>query len=545
MPPKTRTLRDIAVREETGESLAPQSAHITREQGRRRRTTTVVGEGVQSEGIALPPLVQADADVPGLSEVQGPTMIDMMAGMQGIQQAILKLTEVVTVQSQRVTQPLVDQTPTAGGRQTVQDQPQPQLGGGIMVTLPEFLKLKPPKFSGSDVNEDPQRFLDSMDRVLQALGCSSTRSVELAAFQLEDIARTWYDTLRGGRLVGSASLRWEEFTEAFMARFLPRSVREARAHEFEKLVQTFGMTVTEYDILFTRLSRYAPHLVATEEMRITRFVNGLVTPLFNAVASQEFTTYAAAVDRVRKIEIRRLEDRGGQEQSKKSRTVGSFSGFSRSVDSQKSGKQRAAQSEMGSSAYSPSIALRRDSRFQDAEHSGQQPPSQFSADRPPCLTCGKRHSGQCYRATGACFKCGQLGHRMWECPQGQNISSVGSAPLITPATGQPTRQTTVQSGRGFGVRGQDQSRGGPARVFALTPQDMQTSDADVAGTLSSYSFDPHVLIALDSTYQILPSDSLKIQICLVALSVIGNFVPSLVLYSGLILLLFEQFDNIY
>ena len=49
-----------------------------------------------------------------------------------------------------------------------------------------------------------------------------------------------------------------------MERFLPESVRRARAREFEELKQLPNMTVVEYDMRFTQLSRYAPYLVSTE-----------------------------------------------------------------------------------------------------------------------------------------------------------------------------------------------------------------------------------------------------------------------------------------
>ena len=29
-----------------------------------------------------------------------------------------------------------------------------------------------------------------------------------------------------------------------------------------------------------------------------------------------------------------------------------------------------------------------------------------------CQKCGKKHKGVCYRESGACFKCGQMGHRI-------------------------------------------------------------------------------------------------------------------------------------
>ncbi|EOY31674.1 Uncharacterized protein TCM_038716 [Theobroma cacao] len=52
-------------------------------------------------------------------------------------------------------------------------------------------------------------------------------------------------------------------------------IEEARAHEFEMLVQTLSMTVLEYNIKFIELSRYASYLVAIEEIKVMRFVNGL------------------------------------------------------------------------------------------------------------------------------------------------------------------------------------------------------------------------------------------------------------------------------
>ncbi|KAJ1380546.1 hypothetical protein SESBI_45915 [Sesbania bispinosa] len=41
-----------------------------------------------------------------------------------------------------------------------------------------------------------------------------------------------------GRSVGPSPLAWGEFSQLFMARFLPKSIRDGLAHEFERLEQT-------------------------------------------------------------------------------------------------------------------------------------------------------------------------------------------------------------------------------------------------------------------------------------------------------------------
>ena len=45
--------------------------------------------------------------------------------------------------------------------------------------------------------------------------------------------------------------------------------------------------------------------------------------------------------------------------------------------------------------------------------------STISANVPgkECTTCGKKHPGECRWNSGACFKCGQKGHRISQCPE--------------------------------------------------------------------------------------------------------------------------------
>ncbi|GJX03915.1 putative reverse transcriptase domain-containing protein, partial [Tanacetum coccineum] len=52
-----------------------------------------------------------------------------------------------------------------------------------------------------------------------------------------------------------------------------------------------------------------------------------------------------------------------------------------------------------------------------------------------CNTCGRRHPGECRRAVGTCFKCGQAGHLQRDCKKNTGASSSGHADKKPDASG--------------------------------------------------------------------------------------------------------------
>nr|GFD38084.1 hypothetical protein [Tanacetum cinerariifolium] len=75
---------------------------------------------------------------------------------------------------------------------------------------------------------------------------------------------------------------------------------------------------------------------------------------------------------------------------------------------------------------------------------------------PVCTTCGRRHPGECRRAAGTCFKCGQAGHLQKDCKKNTTAGTSGQT---------------------------DKKPGATGRVFAITEGHAANTSGTITGTL--------------------------------------------------------------
>ncbi|WMV54796.1 hypothetical protein MTR67_048181 [Solanum verrucosum] len=101
-----------------------------------------------------------------------------------------------------------------------------------------------------------------------------TELVKLASYQLEVVSRIWYDQWKKNRAEGAPILSWVVFENAFLGCFFPGELREAMVREFLNVKQE-AMSVQEYNLKFTQLSRYASKIVADMISRMSLFVSRL------------------------------------------------------------------------------------------------------------------------------------------------------------------------------------------------------------------------------------------------------------------------------
>ncbi|XP_074314487.1 uncharacterized protein LOC141649704 [Silene latifolia] len=122
---------------------------------------------------------------------------------------------------------------------------------------------------------DPVVFEDwvrGMDKLFEAVNCPDKWKVGFVVYYLVGQADLWWETVKEKR--NEEGFGWAEFKELLRSKFYPVSLRRQKEEEFNSLRQG-SMSVMEYAAKFMELSRFAPHMVATEELRMNCFERGL------------------------------------------------------------------------------------------------------------------------------------------------------------------------------------------------------------------------------------------------------------------------------
>ena len=389
------------------------------------------------------------------------------------------------------------------------------------ISIKRARKLGAKPYDGSGDPERALSWVEANEEIFQMIGCTEEQKVSYSAFLLKDRAKDWWKAHQRAHPEG---VIWAEFKREFTERFFPKSYKDAKVEEFYRLEQG-SSTVPEYKKKFSELIRLVPFFAKNEQEKINRFMAGLNPAVRTIVASASHTRYGQLVEAATRVEQSAQTALKSKSQfSQKRSWTGSHQGEASKMP--KSG-QRPAWSQSRQQSQRPQASQ---SSIRSSAGSRSQ---QSWRSRPVCSRCGRSHSGECLQGRTGCFRCGQEGHFMRDCP-----SAVASSPLEAISTAQghtsgsrgPDRggpqtggatsawQPSGGTGRGMPPRGQPsrpsraligRPRSQAAIVYMVTQQAADATPDVVTGTISLFDTDAHVLVDSGATHSFISREFIE------------------------------------
>ena len=117
-----------------------------------------------------------------------------------------------------------------------------------------------------------KEWLQRMKNLFELVECPKRFKVHLATYQFEKEAEFWWRIVKPR--AGEPVLTWNQLKTLMDAQYYPQDVRKVK--ERESLCLNQGeMSVIEFAAKFSEVSRFTPNQVATDEMRMGHFEQGL------------------------------------------------------------------------------------------------------------------------------------------------------------------------------------------------------------------------------------------------------------------------------
>nr|GFB34287.1 hypothetical protein [Tanacetum cinerariifolium] len=231
---------------------------------------------------------------------------------------------------------------------------------------------------------------------------------------------------------------------------------ERLKREYHSIRQTNTETSTEFMQRFLRLAGFLRAAAGTEEEQEKNFQWGLHRSTLNHLMCMLYTDVAQVANAARNYEILHERDDDDAERPDKRQKGGdrhqpttqqiSHRNHGHNNDhhglDRRGGGDNHRSSNNNYSGNNRNSGNGRDQRNrghqsnQSANSGSQQ--SRGSSEGYSylvCTTCGRKHLGECHRAAGTCFKCGQAGHLQKDCKKNTTASISGQADKKPGASG--------------------------------------------------------------------------------------------------------------
>ncbi|XP_028118394.1 uncharacterized protein LOC114315961 [Camellia sinensis] len=193
------------------------------------------------------------------------------------------LTELVRQQQEQMQQPVPSSPPPV----------QIELNNDDIIALTQkYKKIKPPEYLGGIELLKAEAWVLETENIFEVFPCTDIHKVLLATFTLKEEARRWWMLVWDE----NRDLTWDRFKEIFYEKYFPQCIRDRNVSQFEQLKQG-DMTVAKYEAKFTKLARYAPHMVDIDYKKARKFEGGLNVEVLDWVNVLKLVKYVDVLDR--------------------------------------------------------------------------------------------------------------------------------------------------------------------------------------------------------------------------------------------------------
>ncbi|KAL0409461.1 UNVERIFIED_CONTAM: hypothetical protein Sradi_1880500 [Sesamum radiatum] len=367
------------------------------------------------------------------------------ANYQGLRQE--DLVAIATMVAQAITQ--------TQNQQQAQAPPELPATLGTKTHYEALRRAHVPTFDGTHDPEVVQAWLKQMEDNFELMEVPiEIRPRVVVPFLVGEAAKWWEGV--SPVMLTEGPITWAQFREAYLRHYFPNSIRLQKMAEFDNLTQTPGMSVVEYSSRFHTLGKYSPTIMSDPQLKIPKFIRGLRSRIQSALAVYD----ARSFDELLGAAIRAEADikRRDEENNLKRPRLGPGPG--KGVPTKRPSHTPQTQ---GKSAF----------------------PARPPLSYPLCGFCHRYHLGECRRKIGACFRCGQAGHKVSECPQPD--------PRVNALVPRPLNPTPSQRSKGNPAKGN-------ARVFAMTQAEAANAEDVVTGTITVDNLQAYALFDCGATH---------------------------------------------
>lgn len=262
--------------------------------------------------------------------------------------------------------------------EVVEINPPSRKDGDYLSLLEHVSKLGTRHFTGSSDPIVADEWRSRLKRNFNSTRCPEDYRKDIAVHFLEEDAHNWWLSVEKSK--GEEIQTFADFEVEFNKKYFPPEAWDRLECAYLNLVQG-NKTVREHDEEFNRLRRYVGKELEDEQAQVRRFIRSLRVEIRNHCLIRTYNSVSELVEKAAMIEA-------GLEEEKQLR--------------------REKFSSRASQSNKPVEKKRKWDKVEETKS---------DTKYGECKTCGKNHSGTCWKAIGACGRCGSKDHGIQNCPR--------------------------------------------------------------------------------------------------------------------------------